>query len=153
MVPGRIVRVKELPLTANGKVDRKALSRADLPKKQPAGGYVAPSSRTERQVASIWREVLGVGRIGLRENFFDIGGHSLLMADVHRRVEKLLDRSIPLVGMFQHATIESLAAYLNRTADAGISNDQDDDRSAKLIAGKNRLMQRLQQSQDAAQDR
>jgi amino acid adenylation domain-containing protein len=110
MVPAFMVMLEKLPLTANGKVDQKALP---LPEgRQTAVEYVAPRSEIEKLIAGVWREMLKVEEVGIRDNFFDIGGHSLLLLRVHGRLEQLLERKLTLVELFQYPTISRLAEHL-----------------------------------------
>jgi amino acid adenylation domain-containing protein len=118
MVPAAFVPLPRLPVTPNGKVDRKALARIE-PEGHDAGlttSYVEPRSDLERRIAALWREVLGVEQVGVRHNFFDLGGHSLLLVRLHARLEEELGRELPLVDLFNAPTIEALARHLDRQA-------------------------------------
>ena len=111
MVPAYFVALDELPLTANGKVDRAA-----LPNPQGVSGPVsaqATGNALEEQIAALWREVLGAKSVGLDENFFDIGGDSLLIVSVHAQLQKTAAREIPVTALFEHVTVRSLARYLS----------------------------------------
>jgi natural product biosynthesis luciferase-like monooxygenase protein len=111
LVPAVFVTLPELPLTSNGKIDVRALPKTIAA--GPAGrSGAAPSSELERQIAGVWSEVLGVDEIGLYDNFFDIGGHSLLMVQVHSRLRDLLEGELPLIKLLEHPSVGSLAAYL-----------------------------------------
>ncbi|WP_162257903.1 non-ribosomal peptide synthetase [Kitasatospora sp. Root107] len=113
-VPSAFVVLDELPLTANRKTDRAALRR--LGREEAAvGRYVAPAGELEEQLAGIWREVLGRERIGSRDNFFAIGGHSLLLSQVLVRVRRTLGVALSLRELFQHPTVAGLAALVERT--------------------------------------
>jgi acyl-coenzyme A synthetase/AMP-(fatty) acid ligase/acyl carrier protein len=111
MVPGAFVFVQVLPLTASGKVDRKAL---------PASGrsgssgstYVAPRTPTEETLASIWAEVLKLERIGVEDDFFELGGHSLLAMRVVSRVREALDVDLSMRDLFTAPTVQSLSAVI-----------------------------------------
>jgi amino acid adenylation domain-containing protein len=118
MVPAAFVAVPSLPLTANGKLDRAALLRLapDGPAVE-AAAYLAPASELERTIAEVWREVLGVERVGLRDNFFDLGGHSLKLMAAHSRLRRSLPREVSIVEMFQYPTVEALARYAGRGVD------------------------------------
>ncbi|MBB4636051.1 non-ribosomal peptide synthetase [Longimicrobium terrae] len=111
MVPGVYVRMDRWPLTANGKLDRKALPA-------PEGGalgahaYEAPVGEAEQALAAIWAEVLGVERVGRWDNFFALGGHSLLAVRVIGRMRQALGVELPLTHVFSHPTVESLAARI-----------------------------------------
>ena len=111
MVPAAVVVLAALPLTANRKVDRKALP---APEGSPEAAYVMPRNEVERTIAEIWREVLRVERVGVNDNFFDLGGHSLLMARVHSRLREVFpDFALGLVDLFKYPTVGALAARLS----------------------------------------
>ena len=117
MVPQHFVELASLPLTPNGKVDRKALPRpeADSVLEQ---GYVAPRTETEQKIAAVWQEVLSREKVGVHDNFFDIGGFSLLMAKVQNKLQKDLNKPISMVTLFQYPTIGSLCNYLCSSEDS-----------------------------------
>ncbi|HKV13369.1 MAG TPA: beta-ketoacyl synthase N-terminal-like domain-containing protein, partial [Thermoanaerobaculia bacterium] len=108
MVPAFFVALPALPLTPNGKVDRKALP-APVISTQPAQG---PLNGIEETVAAIWCEVLGVPRVGSEDNFFDLGGHSLLLPRVQTLLRDRLGREVSLVDLLTHSTVRALARYL-----------------------------------------
>ncbi|MDP9901726.1 non-ribosomal peptide synthetase [Variovorax ginsengisoli] len=112
MVPRAVVVLEALPLNANGKVDRKALPEpAELGR---ASTYVAPQGHVARTLAAIWSEVLQVEQVGLHDNFFDLGGHSLLLIRAHRLLEDRLQATFPLVNLFKYPTVESLADWIEQ---------------------------------------
>nr|WP_282707158.1 phosphopantetheine-binding protein [Pseudomonas syringae] len=88
MVPAIYVRLEAMPLTPNGKLDRKALPAPDADA-LISRGYEAPQGETETQIAAIWQELLGVARIGRHDNFFELGGHSLLAVSLIGRMRQL----------------------------------------------------------------
>ncbi|MFX0592795.1 amino acid adenylation domain-containing protein [Melissospora conviva] len=108
MVPSAIVVLDRLPRGERGKADRAALP----PPVATTAGHAAPSSELERMVAAIWREVLMVEHVGTDENFFEIGGHSLLMVRVQTRLGEQLGRPVPVVDLFRHPTVRALARHL-----------------------------------------
>jgi len=114
MVPSAFVMLARLPLSPNGKVDRAALPAPPDRHARFDGTIEAPRTDTEKRIAAIWSEVLGVENLRTRDNFFDVGGHSLLVARVHERLQEAIARDIPIVALFQYPTIGSLAEYLNR---------------------------------------
>ena len=117
MIPAAFVRLDALPLTPTGKIDRIALGRRALPAPETKEEtYVEPRNEMERRLAAIWREILRVEKPGIHDNFFDLGGHSLLMSRVQSRLEETLERRVPLVEMFEHPTIIALAEHLTRAA-------------------------------------
>jgi amino acid adenylation domain-containing protein len=139
MLPVAYVVLEELPRTAGGKVDRKALP---VPEAQAAvrNGALAPRNALERTIAEIWQEVLGLPKVGIDDNFFDLGGHSLLLVRVHRRLVHELKRSLPVMDLFQYPTIGALAQHL--------AQDQPENISAERLQAKAR-QQRLAVAQQA----
>jgi hypothetical protein len=113
MIPSHFVTIDRLPLTQNGKIDRRALPDPQQPE---------PSARpelltdTERGVAAIWEEVLGRRQVGLNDNFFAIGGHSLLTVAVQRRLEQKFGRSFDVASLFLHPTVAALARFVAEAA-------------------------------------
>ncbi|HYN21124.1 MAG TPA: amino acid adenylation domain-containing protein, partial [Thermoanaerobaculia bacterium] len=111
MVPSHFVALESWPLAATGKLDRKALPAPERAHAKPAE-QVLPRNELEKTIAGIWKEVVGLAEVGIRDNFFDVGGHSLLMARVHHRLEETLGREVSMVDLFQYPTVASLAAHL-----------------------------------------
>src|SRR5205823_8418586 len=105
------VELETLPLTPNGKVDRKALPKPDL-SAQSSSGRVSPRDEVEEGIAKIWREILGLQVVGITENFFDLGGHSLMAVRLMNEIAKLTGVNLPLTALFQVATIDRLAALV-----------------------------------------
>jgi amino acid adenylation domain-containing protein len=113
MVPAAFVAMDALPLSQNGKVDRKA-----LPAPQAGARAVSqPQSTAERRIARVWQEVLGIGSVGVEDNFFEVGGHSMLVARMQEALRAALDRDVSVVELFQYPTVGALAAHLDSTAD------------------------------------
>ncbi|PYS75424.1 MAG: non-ribosomal peptide synthetase, partial [Acidobacteria bacterium] len=113
MVPQRYVFLPELPLTANGKVDRNALPAPDDTSLARTGVYEEPQEGLETALAHIWGEVLKVERVGANDNFFELGGHSLLATQVVSRVRELLRVQLPLRALFEAPTISALASIIS----------------------------------------
>lgn len=113
MVPSQLVVLPELPLTASGKVDRRALP-APPPAYDPGAldEQRAPRGELERRLAAIWAEVLGVPRVGRTDSFFDLGGHSLLLVQVHRRIASDLGHEVAMLDLFRNPTVAALARLL-----------------------------------------
>jgi amino acid adenylation domain-containing protein len=115
MLPSAYTILDFLPLTPNGKVDRQALP-APGRNDQPAGSeYLAPRTSTEKLLSDIWRDVLGLERVGVHDNFFELGGHSLLAIQVIAKVSEATRTEIPLREMFEAPTVEHLAAVVERS--------------------------------------
>ena len=125
MVPSAFVALDALPLTPSGKLDRRALPAPDRRKPEVAQAFVAPRPGIEAALAEIWREVLDVERVGVDDPFFDLGGHSLLLARVRAAIAARLGRELPMVELFQHPTVRRLAAHLEAPA-----KDREGDRAA-----------------------
>jgi amino acid adenylation domain-containing protein len=121
-VPSLFVTLARLPLTANGKVDRRALPAPGGARPELAGAFAAPAAGRERAVAAIWRDVLGLAAVGRHDNFFDLGGHSLLLAQVHARLRAELGQELPLVELFRYPTVAALARRL-AAGEAGAGAD------------------------------
>ncbi|EHS59970.1 non-ribosomal peptide synthase/polyketide synthase [Paenibacillus sp. Aloe-11] len=111
MIPSYFVRLEQMPLTPNGKLDRRALP-APEGSVQSSEDYLAPRTAAEVQLALIWQDILGVARVGIRDNFFEIGGHSLRATLLVSRIQKELGCSISLREIFQSPTVESLARLM-----------------------------------------
>jgi hypothetical protein len=117
MVPTAFVMLEALPLTANGKVNRQALPAPGQLHPATEADYVAPRTDVERTIVAIWQEVLQVDKVGIHDNFFDLGGNSLLMVQVHNRLREVFQRETLLVQMFQHPTVSALAGYVSQSQD------------------------------------
>ena len=114
MIPGHVIVLVDLPHTPNGKIDRNGLpSLASVLGERDAGAVVADAENDlERTVLEVWRETLGMQAIGVDDNFFDIGGHSLLVVRMHRRLKEVLERQIALTELYRFPTIRSFANSL-----------------------------------------
>jgi FkbM family methyltransferase len=117
MIPGHFVVLDELPLTPNGKIDRRALPPPGQ-ETDPAGGHVEPRTPTEVAVAAICARVLGLDSIGVTTNFFEVGGHSLLAAQVISRVREVFKVELSLRKLFMNPTVEGLAENIERASAA-----------------------------------
>ncbi|MNE58792.1 Surfactin synthase subunit 1 [compost metagenome] len=115
-----------LPLTGNGKLDRKALPQPDASLLQ--GQFTAPQSALEQRIAAIWADVLKLDNVGLYDNFFELGGHSLLATQVMARLQVELGINLPLALLFQAENLQAYAAMisgLNTNTDADLDDLQD----------------------------
>ncbi|HWI60217.1 MAG TPA: beta-ketoacyl synthase N-terminal-like domain-containing protein, partial [Symbiobacteriaceae bacterium] len=115
MIPSVYMAVDAMPLTPSGKVDRRALPEPDGLRPELAAAFVPPSTDLERTIAGIWASVLGVAKVGLNDNFFDLGGHSLLLVQVHSRLKEALQTDITLMDLFQYTTVSLLTERLRGT--------------------------------------
>jgi len=114
MIPAYFIQLDKLPLTTNGKIDRKALP--ELNGSVNTGiEYVAPRNEIEEKLAAIWQEVLGIEKVGINHNFFELGGHSLKAINISAKINKELNVSVPLGELFKAPTIKGLAYYVKNT--------------------------------------
>ncbi len=132
MVPLHWLWLDRLPLNANGKLDRKALPELEIGQLH-SQDYLAPRNELETTLAAIWAEVLKVERVGVEDNFFELGGHSLLATQIASRVQKTLQRDVPLRAMFECSTVSQLAEYIEGLAANEISAEKVD-RLSDLMA-------------------
>ncbi len=116
MMPAVFVPLGALPLMRNGKVNRSALPEPGRARFEPGRSFVAPRNALERQLTSLWEEVLGIRPIGVTDNFFELGGHSLAAVRLFSLIEKRLGKKVPLATVFQGATVEHLAKILHQHA-------------------------------------
>ncbi|HSD82298.1 MAG TPA: amino acid adenylation domain-containing protein, partial [Anaerolineae bacterium] len=115
MVPAAVVELTALPLTPNGKLDRRALPAPDATRPELETAYISPRSEAERIIAEIWKELLHVEQVGVNDNFFDLGGHSLLVMQIHSRLVAAFGKEFPMTELFRHTTVASLAQYFGDT--------------------------------------
>jgi acyl carrier protein len=114
MLPSAFVFMESLPLTANGKVDRKGLPAPDMLHSVPGGEYIAPTTEAEQIIVSVIQDVLGVEKVGIDSNFFDLGGNSVHAIQVYGRLRAAFEKNFPLLTIFEYPTISSLAEFLSR---------------------------------------
>jgi amino acid adenylation domain-containing protein len=129
MIPGVFVFLEQMPRTASGKPDRRALPAPGAARPALAAPYVAPRNELEREIAAIWREALQLKRVGVHDNFFDLGGHSLLIIRVHGKLLDKIEKEFSVVELFRYPTVESLARHLGREQDK-----QSDEQNTRLRA-------------------
>jgi len=159
MVPSAFMVLEALPLDPNGKVDRRALPAPDGGDAS-AAAYAPPTNELERLLAGIWQDVLGRASVGIHDNFFDLGGHSLLLIQVHRRTrEARPDCDLPVMALFEHPTIAALAVHMRAiSAVRGTRREEDEapageveDLGEGLRAGRRRLGRRRESLQRAGE--
>ncbi|WP_270572258.1 non-ribosomal peptide synthetase [Bacillus glycinifermentans] len=115
MLPSFLTELERMPVTANGKLNRKALPE---PKHLAGATYVEPSTATEAQLAVLWQETLGLDRVGADDHFFELGGHSLKAMNLVARIHQELDTEVPLRELFRHPTVRELAAWIEANGSA-----------------------------------
>jgi natural product biosynthesis luciferase-like monooxygenase protein len=117
MIPGHFVVLEALPLTPNGKVDRKSLPAPEIGPAAAAVEVALPEGEIERELTAIWKDVLHLPQVGVTQNFFDLGGHSLLVVQVLSRIRSGFGKEIPIADIFRFPTIRALARHLGNEAE------------------------------------
>ncbi|WP_313931398.1 amino acid adenylation domain-containing protein [Nostoc sp. FACHB-133] len=121
MVPAYFVFLDTLPLNPNGKIDRQALPAPDLSRQASEVTFVAPRNEVEREITQIWEQILGVQPIGVKDNFFEVGGNSILAVKLFWQIEKIFSKNLPLAILFQSGTVEALAKIISQEEDLAIN--------------------------------
>jgi aryl carrier-like protein len=112
MVPTTFVAVQAIPRGPSGKIDKAALPDPLVGRSAAAAAYAPPQNSRERAIGAIWAEVLQLDRVGVQDNFFDLGGHSLLLVKLRARLEATLGRAISVIDLFRHPTVAAQARHL-----------------------------------------
>ncbi|MEH2158037.1 amino acid adenylation domain-containing protein [Nostoc sp.] len=141
MLPSVFVVLDVLPLTANGKVDRRALPVPENLRPELTKTFQPPQSQMEQQIAKLWQDVLHLDKVGIHDNFFDLGGHSLLMIQLNHKLRTILQRDISVVTLFQNPTIYRLAQHLSQQRQISFAGTRA--RAQKQIDAINRQRQLL----------
>jgi acyl carrier protein len=118
MVPASFVQLEELPLNSNGKIDRRALAQLSIKEKRDEVGYVTPRTPEEKLLAEIWADMLHVERVGMHDNFFRLGGHSLTVIQVIARIRESLGVELPVKAIFEQPTVAGIAKMLQSAKEA-----------------------------------
>jgi amino acid adenylation domain-containing protein len=114
MVPADFVLLQALPRTLSGKLDKQALPEVERTYIASHAAFIAPQTELERTIAAVWQEVLGIRKVGLEDNFFDLGGHSLLMVRLRNKLQQALQTDISIIELFQYPTISALTRHLSQ---------------------------------------
>jgi polyketide synthase PksJ len=122
MVPSQFVFLERIPRTPNNKIDRRALPVPESLSRKTAE-LVLPAGSLETELTQLWRSALGLERVGVEDNFFDLGGHSVLAVRIHRRLHELTAKHVSLTDLFRFPTIRSLARFLS-TESAPVHPDE-----------------------------
>ena len=138
MVPTAFAIVDRLPLNVNGKVDRNGLPEISPDSSDGSPEYTPPRGETERILAAFWQQILGVQKFGIHDNFFDLGGNSLLMVQMHRKIQDKFEKAVPMVELFRNPTIAMLSHFISEgTSNSSLSKAKK--RAANRIAAANRI--------------
>jgi amino acid adenylation domain-containing protein len=119
MVPSAFVPLAALPLTANGKLDRRALPAPEVTHQSIGSESGTPRTAIEIQLVDLWAELLGVPHLSIHDNFFELGGHSVLAIELFARIERQFKRQLPLATLFRHGTVAQLSALIAEPAQDG----------------------------------
>jgi acyl carrier protein len=119
MVPTAFVLLSSLPRTPHGKLDRRALPAPETSRSELKEIFVAPQGSVEEALAKIWTKILGIQEIGVNDNFFDLGGHSLMATQVISRLRDIFQIELPLRSLFESPTIAALAEVIHKAKDSG----------------------------------
>lgn len=114
MIPLNFVFVRRIPLTASGKIDRKSLGKLETLRLRTEKIYLEPETGMERMVAAMWGEILKIEKVGVEDNFFDLGGNSFYIVKMYSKLAKGLSMDIPLVELFRYPTVRTLSRYLSQ---------------------------------------
>jgi acyl-CoA synthetase (AMP-forming)/AMP-acid ligase II len=136
----RFEYLERLPLSDDGTIDRTAL-RSLHPNGKGREERIAPRNEMEQSIAALWKELLGLTDLGVHDNFFDVGGHSLLLYQLHTKLRDSTGRSVEMIDLIRNPTVAALADRLNRTSEEGIALDRGRERAAARQSGRQRLDQ------------
>jgi len=137
MIPAAFDQMDVLPLTTNGKVDRRSLPE---PRHERTESFVEPRSEMEQAIADVWREVLGPGNeAGANDNFFDVGGNSLLLTEAHEKLVRTLGRPLSITAMFEYPTISTLARFLGQSPVMQLSKTDQRAKQQRAAVARNQL--------------
>jgi len=114
MIPSAFVTLEAMPLTPTGKIDRRALPEPEGTRPQLEAAYVMPQTDAEQRIAAVWQQLLQIEKVGIHDNFFEVGGHSLLMIQVQSELQKRFKQPLSMIELFQYTTIHALAKHLTQ---------------------------------------
>jgi acyl carrier protein len=132
MIPSTFVMLDEMPLTRSGKIDRRALPAPDVMQSVEEDAYQAPRTMTEEMLAKLWGNVLGLPRVSVQHNFFELGGDSLLATKLAFQVRTVFEIELPLTTLFRHPTIADLASVVEEEL-AGQMDELSEEEAEQLL--------------------
>lgn len=144
LIPSYFIEIPEVPLTANGKIDMNALPQPNESRPHLQATFVKPGSDMEKLIGEIWMKVLRLDRVGVYDNFFDLGGHSFDIIKVAAGLTEVLNREIPVLTLFKYPTISALGNYLAADENSGSGQEQDND------GGQTGTLDRMKESLESA---
>jgi acyl carrier protein len=134
MIPSHFIFLNEMPLNNSGKIDRKKLPGIEKLRPLLETKLVSPRDEVEGAISAIWKRVLRIPELGIDDNFFDLGGHSLLMVRTHREVEEEFQTTIPLIKLLEHPTVRALAAYIRGSVENDNSGELEERANKRMKA-------------------
>jgi iturin family lipopeptide synthetase A len=143
MVPSFIIQLEEIPLTPSGKKDRNALPKPEEIDQALEIDFINPDTEEEKRIAGFWKEVLGVERVGLDNNFFDLGGHSLDIIRVNTKLKEAFDVELPVVMMFRYPTVRALAQFIKNDHNKDEFHEQQQEVLSSVGKGRDKLKERI----------
>ena len=149
MVPSAFMVLDSIPLSTSGKLDQLALPKPDG-ERLTGEEFVEPRTDLERQVVAIWQDVLGLEQVGVYDNFFDLGGHSLKLVELHNRLDQEIDTKLSLVDLFAYPTVSTLVEHIVEPKTIDVTRAEETSRVSNLSAGKQRLHKMRQKRQQSA---
>ncbi|KLI00344.1 hypothetical protein AA984_00005, partial [Brevibacillus formosus] len=142
MVPVHYQQLDALPYTSSGKIDRKSLSRIQVGLEKEK--VVLPKTEMEKQLSLLWKEVLQIEKVSIRDDFFQIGGNSLSVIHLHKLLMEKIDRDISIANLYRYRTIESFLTYISQKTDAdSLQSIPEPRRRELLLQGNAKRSQRL----------
>lgn len=150
MVPATFVMLDGFPLTANGKLDRDSLPKSNTKGCEHENAFIAPQTDLEKKLAAVWQGLLQVRQVGLHDNFFDLGGHSLLLIHLHSYLKKSLGMDLSVVDLFEYPTVSTLAKFLGGKSYDPPHTTNYEPNHAQIEQRKMRMAQQRQQRRQLA---
>lgn len=147
MLPSAILFLNSLPLTANGKIDRRRLPKPELAQSSSEQTYVAPTDEIEKQLSDIIQGILKIPQVGIYDNFFDLGGNSVHLVQTHIKIREVLQKDIPLVEMFRYPTIQALSNYFHESSQRGSEKESAGYQSLTRAKRRKQMQQNRQKAQ------
>lgn len=144
MVPTVFLVLPKLPLNPHGKVNRHALPDPQFYLAATRVPYEAPRNQAERTIVALWQEILNVEKVGVHDNFFDLGGHSLLMVQLFDRLQEAFEKQFSMIEMFRYPTVSALAEYIAQVQPAAPELPDVDEQAQRQKAARERQKQRAQ---------
>lgn len=141
MVPSVFVQLDALPLTPNGKIDRKVLPQPEIKRADLDNVYIPPQNENEEKIATVFKDVLQMDKVGIKDNFFDLGANSLLLVQISAKLSEALAQKIPVLALLQYPTIKALVTHLTRANEQAVDKhtpDEDKAQAEKRKSTRNR---------------